>query len=653
MIRSTRAVSAALAASALALLLSASSARAQESQPFTNTGDEGVRVVPADGEEATGLPLAIRADGDYGTGAIPVGAQNPSSPATNAGTLSALQMRGRLAASYDATPNITAFASLFSSYTQFAGSKLSSLQSRNLVSRYTQQNPYHNWGDLTVGGRWTTRASDDLYWGAEGGMVIPGGANGLGAGPAFDATTPFARMLLSWTHDAVRVHGNLGLAFDQSWNLWKDAFNDPKNSDLQSGTGGPNTRTVTDIDPEERAMLGIYGKNGPIARVLGGAAVSYQFGAVRPFFETSVELTGGATALHLTPGIVIAPERVAHFLLAADLTPVSPGRTDPAPPVPVLGLHAALAFDFGGRATRASSGGLSHPRPGLQVQVTTDANDPVEGARVTLQNQSPNDPLRRTEQPIGEIASDEHGMIDIPRSALSRDLKVVGVRADHDGYLGLPARVSGQRVHVVLVPRTSTARVELEFRDDHGQDLPPNAVRVMLVWGRTHQSFPRSIPPSPGNLYAENVPATAGQDWRIMVQHVGEGAPANIPVPPGGLSKKLFWDPEGDHWTDAPTHPPEPPVDLVGVFDMDEATVKPIAALGHLADRLNKEPNTKVQMLVVMHEGGDPAFALTLANARAEALVGWLKAHGVKEPQILRPNVSLHGQSELVRMEVK
>ena len=625
----------------VAALSAAPAVLAQEAQPFSNTSGEAIRVVSADGDGAHGL--SIRADGDAGSAKTHV---HQSGPPVTEKTPNTQLLHGRLALSYDFSETWAAFGSVYSSYTSLQRSQFTETQ----ASKYARVNPYHNWGDLAGGARWRAQPRGDLHFGAEGGAMFYGAANGLFSSPDFGATSPFARGLLTWNHDLVRVNANAGFFYDQSFVVWSKVFK--SNTELQDG------RTkATEIYPEERQMLGIYGKTGSTLRLLGGASVGYDLNKVNPFVETSFEETDGSLVVRVSPGLSFAlADKSVHLLFAADVAPLA-GDSKVGPLEPAVAVRGALAWEFGANP-HTHTNVAPHPTPipnntppprhtTITVEVMTDDGKPLHEAKVIAV-----DALGAARQWM----TDEQGRATVDEGSS----KIVSIRAELHDYAMLSALTTNADHPVFTSPARITAvsvgsfeQVSLDFHDDHGNELPPKAIKITTIWGRGQRPFARTLGSS---SYVDRVPATPGQDWKLQIENANApAAPITLELNQPGtqITHHYIWDSANSRWTEGIARPPETAPMIIGnVFDPDLADVKPNnAAIDALVARLKADPALKAQITCAVKGGGDASFAESLAKARGDALLTYLKSKGIREAQIPAPKVDIKTEVDSVRVE--
>ncbi len=618
------------------LVFMPAAALAQEAQPFTNTSDEGWRVGPAVSDSG------VRLDGEAATATMQVHS-GPASGTTTIGAPTTI-LHGRVAASIAAGRSVTAFGSVFSSYTSFRFTDAVKAD----VSRFTDQNPYHNWGDVTLGARWHDALDEgsSVHYAVEGGAMFFGATGGfLGSAPDFSATSPFTRGLVTFAPGNFRINGNLGVSYDRSWALWKATYD--ANKSTASG------RSVSEIYPEDRLILGVYGSQ-PLVRVLGGVSASFSIGAARPFVETSFEETGGSLVARVSPGIVFTPAGLPHILLGADIVPQR-GEPDAGPREPSVAVHAALAWGFGARARDGTRTPTTRPsRPGRRtffIEVLNEENKPVQGARLVLDGRPGS-----TTGPDGRAEQEDTG---VPISM---------VRANAPGYFILPLRMkpgspaAGERFKMLAVPAGSLENISITFCDEHGTELATPQLKASLGWtgGRMWE---RRIP---NPYHEEQLPASPDKKWELTISSANGSSAATwsmeLNQPGASVNKRIFWDAAGSRWTETvplarptATATPDPgTVQLPALFDADLAEVKPSApGLSTVLERL-KDPATHAQIVVVVHgAGGDTSFAEALGRARAEAFVAFLKGRGVLSSQIVSPSrVEFnHNEPESVRVE--
>ena len=623
---------------AVALFAPCFSAFGQEAQPFTNTSGDGFRVITADGDGAKGF--SFRADGDAGSTKTHV--HQTASDKTPSTQL----LHGRAAISYDFSESFSAFASVFSSYTALQKSQFDSTQ----ASSYARVNPYHNWGDFAAGARWRTTGTGDARFGAEGGAMFYGAANGFLSAPNFGATSPFVRGLFTWSHDLLRIDANGGVFYDQSFAVWKSVFD----STPQLHTAGH--MTASEIYPEERQMLGIYGKSGSVLRFLGGASVGYDLRPARPFLETSFEETDGSLVLRVTPGVSFSiPGKPFHLLLAADLAPL-PGDQNVGPIEPGLAVHGALAWELGRNPRSHSPREIARNpnptptpaplarHPTITVEVITDDGKPVRDAKISATDAS-NAPRSGSTDENGHVTLEETGAA------------ITSIRADHPAYTMLPATLRGPftaPVKIVAVSKGAYEQVSLEFRDDKGNELPANVVRVTTIWGRTGRTSMRVLG-SPAS-YLERVPATPGQDWKLSIENVsapGNALSLELNQPGAQISHRYFWDATNSRWTDVAPRAAAEQMIIINVFDPDLADVKPgNAQIATLIEHLKSEPALKAAVTCAVKGSSDPSFAESLAKARGDAFVAYLKAHGIRDAQLSPAKTDIKSEVDSIRVEL-
>ena len=645
-------------------------AQAQEPQPWTNTSAFGDRVVPA-------LPVrrdeqvVVRADGGTGsTGSFDLtedravkGGGDPSK---------ATFLAGRSGLSY----GWEAFDVFITSYAyRVSIPKLA----RNPATGPLAVDPYTQTGDAALGARWTNaRTGQALSFGVEGGAVFLGGTGDPGktgvvfAGPNFDATSPFARGLLTWRglesssrdEPALIASLNLGVFADQSWNVWKKAVED----------AGQDEATLDEPLEEERIAMSFYGEKGPVTRILFGASVAYQAaGAVRPFFELTGESTAPDLTMRVTPGVAIRPLRQTplELFLSADIAVSDDHEVSPLGPA--ARVNAGFQFAFGERKSlpRATPARTSTPQatptprrnpPGgyvVSLKVADERGASLAGARVRIQVVgAPADAPS-----IGEGLTEANGTVTITTPAGTREgpnLIISARLQDHVEWL--PVTWPPKSASPILTLYRQKTRVNVLFFEKGQPWMPPPGVDVQFTPtapnARTGRTFSRG----------ENIDLPANEnfrEWRITISIPDFPKPLIGTYPyfaPPAQNLPVYIDTEkkcaefkealcGPVVTATPT--PAVAMDrfVFNVFDGDSVDVRADEAQKLLAKILPHAKPGHDNKVIVQARKGDPLFQQALAAARRDALLAWLHGKGVDVSNV-RFFMNHEAASDLVILEV-
>ena len=565
--------------------------------------------------------IEVRIEGGGGASTIDYGAGERGAETENEGP--ATFVAGRSAASVRLTRGLHAFGGTHLYRVAFDEEKLESVEG-TLIAR---SNPYHQLGDAAAGVRGYYARSRAVHMGVELGVLLLGKAGSEAGtvilGPETGATSPFGRLLFTWKTDVLSVSANAGAIHDQSWRIWESA-------EITEGAVPYQ---------HERVALSIYGSEGPVTRLLGGAQVAFDAGRFHPFAEFTAESTESDLTWRMTPGIAFQATESLRLFLSADIGAAS--SVEASPQSAPFRANAGLALRLGSPPPPSRQ---RSPQPQRRTQVVVrvvresgNESIPVAGAQIGLFHGP--DLVGKPER----SNADGYATLLIPEKDQNLSSLLVKARAVRgpDGHYTLApvtesTSIGPRETKVVMTDRFVTMRVKvmegpntewngqtavllfnksmrkLEVNREMTHLLPPGPPPLVEL-GLAKRVVTLPIRPAPGQAFENIVVYTDRELSCLDLKPCGSGAVAMA--------------------TPAPT-PAATPVlaeERIVAFDPDSADVKPEAGKT-LVERVSAAGGP-VTITVHVDKGTDPIFLEAITQSRVEALATFLKSKGLNATQ--------------------
>ncbi len=638
------------AAVAAGAVLLAAGALAQESQPWTAIDGPGLRVSSSFPD---GNVLSMRAAAGVGAGTFRAAnienrGEIPEPPDRESPTTI---LGGGLGIAVRPVAGVEAFAS----------STGWNMKMKNLSPETPVPGEWFaNLGDVALGGR-LRRALGTYAVGAEVGTLVYGKSGESGSslrGPEFSATSPFMRGLASWRGvrrgTRVELSANAGLFFDRSWRVWEEVF-----AEIEAGN-----RNETHIYPEERRGLGIYGRNGPVTRYVGGLSAAVELDRLAPFLETTFESTDGEGSLRITPGLRYRARPGMLLLAAVDLAPGGAGAHEAIPGEAPLRAHVGfeLALGAGRRPAEGPAGrvkvGPTRSTSPYRLHVIDENRRPVADASVWIVD------ARTGSKVAGPNVTNEDGIAEIERWALESahadaPYVVRATKRDYAGWVQPRFRHAGTDRVVLYSPKANTL-LRIVFKSPDTQ-LPTNGQFSVHLVPSTDGAPSIDLRTRTPGVIEDRIPYQPGLEWSLVAKAEPSGVNQKL-VEPSGRDRfsfspgspflyEIFFDARQGRWSlnaadlvpryDGPLFEE----DLTELLPAETAKLEPLVA------RVRDDPARRLLITITLRAGRSQVLKDVLFAGRREAISAHLRDR--VDPQRLQFAPAVEGAADGVTVEIR